>query len=122
MRIEETIPDPLAAEAEAARAWFAAEQASEFKLTGIVDPDAALAEDADARELRGREPLVLSDRLEVRQEVPAQLAHALVAVARILLHAAQQDPVRLGRHVELRRLLRQASRPRSNKARAGFFV
>jgi hypothetical protein len=52
MRIEETIPDPLAAEAEAARAWFAAEHAGEFKLTGIVDPDDALAADTDARELQ----------------------------------------------------------------------
>ena len=52
MRIEETIPDPLADEAEAARAWFSAEQASEFKLTGIVDPDDALAADTDARELQ----------------------------------------------------------------------
>ena len=38
-RIEETIPDALAAEAEAARAWFSQERGSDFKLTGIVDPD-----------------------------------------------------------------------------------
>ena len=38
-RIEETIPDTLAAEAEAARAWFSRERGSDFKLTGIVDPD-----------------------------------------------------------------------------------
>jgi hypothetical protein len=35
--IEEVIPDALAAEAEAARLWFAREQSTEFKLTGIVD-------------------------------------------------------------------------------------
>ena len=73
MRIEETIPDPLAAEAEAARAWFAAEQASEFKLTGIVDPDTALDEDADARELqlilcgtREGQEVCLRERFRVR--------------------------------------------------------
>ncbi len=38
-RIEETIPDALAAEAEAARAWFSQERGGDFKLTGIVDPD-----------------------------------------------------------------------------------
>ena len=38
-KIVETIPSSLAAEAEAARAWFAAARGSEFKVTGIVDPD-----------------------------------------------------------------------------------
>ncbi|MFP6597988.1 MAG: hypothetical protein VCC01_11075 [Candidatus Hydrogenedentota bacterium] len=38
-RVEETIPDTLVAEAEAARAWFAQERGSDFKLTGIVDPE-----------------------------------------------------------------------------------
>lgn len=37
--VVETIPDALAAEAEAARTWFSKEHGSEFKLTGIVDPD-----------------------------------------------------------------------------------
>ena len=36
--IQETIPDHLAEAAEAARAWFSADQGNEFKLTGIVDP------------------------------------------------------------------------------------
>jgi hypothetical protein len=44
-RVVETIPDPMAAEAEAARAWFARERNSEFKLTGIVDPDESLQSD-----------------------------------------------------------------------------
>jgi len=39
IRVEETIPDALTAEAEAARAWFSKERGSDFKLTGIVDPD-----------------------------------------------------------------------------------
>lgn len=38
-RIEESIPAHLAEEAEAARAWFSRDQGSEFKLTGIVDPE-----------------------------------------------------------------------------------
>jgi hypothetical protein len=38
-RVEESIPAHLTDEAEAARAWFSREQGSEFKVTGIVDPD-----------------------------------------------------------------------------------
>lgn len=37
-RILETIPPELAAEAEAARAWFSRSEGSDFELTGIVDP------------------------------------------------------------------------------------
>ena len=53
-QVEETIPDRVAAEAEAARAWFANEHGSDFKLTGIVDPEESLAPDAEtgARELQ----------------------------------------------------------------------
>ena len=53
-RVEETIPDPVAAEAEAARAWFAREHECDFKLTGIVDPEASLAPvgETGARELQ----------------------------------------------------------------------
>jgi len=40
-RVEESIPAHLADAAEAARAWFSRDQGSEFKLTGIVDPDEA---------------------------------------------------------------------------------
>lgn len=52
--IEEVIPEALAAEAEAARLWFAREQRTEFKLTGIVDPQDVLASDSTrgARELQ----------------------------------------------------------------------
>jgi len=46
-QVEETIPDWVAAEAEAARAWFAREQQSDFKLTGIVDSAESLAADAE---------------------------------------------------------------------------
>ncbi len=43
-----------AAEAAAARAWFARKYESEFKLTGIVDPEGSLAPDAQtgARDLQ----------------------------------------------------------------------
>jgi hypothetical protein len=53
-QVVETIPDPMAAEAEAARAWFARERNSEFKLTGIVDPDESLESDGatGARDLQ----------------------------------------------------------------------
>jgi hypothetical protein len=53
-RVEETIPPEFAAEAEAARQWFAHQQSSDFKLTGIVDPDDVLAPDSQsgARELQ----------------------------------------------------------------------
>lgn len=37
--ILESIPSELQADAEAARAWFSNDQGSEFKLTGIVDPE-----------------------------------------------------------------------------------
>ena len=52
--VEEVIPDALAAEAEAARLWFAREQRTEFKLTGIVDPQDVLDHDSatGARELQ----------------------------------------------------------------------
>ena len=52
--IEETIPDALVAEAEAARAWFSKQRGSDFKLTGIVDPDDVGERDsaADARALQ----------------------------------------------------------------------
>ena len=53
-RVEETIPAHLVDEAEAARAWFSRDQGSEFKVTGIVDPDAVpdRAPGAQARELQ----------------------------------------------------------------------
>ena len=40
-RVEESIPADLVDAAEAARAWFSRDQGSEFKLTGIVEPEAA---------------------------------------------------------------------------------
>ena len=42
--VVEQIPSTLAAEAEAARAWFANAQGVDFKLTGIVDPEDTLAQ------------------------------------------------------------------------------
>ena len=37
--IEESIPSHLADASEAARAWFSSDQGSDFKVTGIVDPE-----------------------------------------------------------------------------------
>ncbi|MEM7412408.1 MAG: hypothetical protein AAF430_19420 [Myxococcota bacterium] len=51
-RIEETIPPHLADAAEAARASFSRERGSEFKLTGILDPDTVPASDDTVREFQ----------------------------------------------------------------------
>jgi hypothetical protein len=53
-QIEETVPEALAAEAEAARLWLSRERNVEFKLTGIVDPEEVLRESSggDGRELQ----------------------------------------------------------------------
>jgi len=53
-RIEESIPANLVDEAEAARAWFARDRGTDFKLTGIVDPDQVRERDATthARQLQ----------------------------------------------------------------------
>jgi hypothetical protein len=45
--VEECIPDRLRLQAEAARAWFSTHQGSEFKLTGIVNPEEADAGDGE---------------------------------------------------------------------------
>ncbi len=71
-RVEEAIPPALAGEAEAARAWFSQRQDSEFKLTGIVDPEDVAADDAHARQLqlilcgqRDGQDVCLRERFEV---------------------------------------------------------
>jgi hypothetical protein len=53
-RVEESIPVHLADEAEAARVWFSRERGSEFKLTGIVDPQGVPSSDpgTEARQLQ----------------------------------------------------------------------
>lgn len=73
--IEETIPDALKPEAEAARAWFSKAHGSEFKLTGIVAPEQVDGRESNAavRELQlilcgtqeGQE-VCLRERFEVR--------------------------------------------------------
>ena len=50
-RVEETIPDALTREVEAARLWLNRERSVDFKVTGIVDPEATLAA-ADSSEGR----------------------------------------------------------------------
>jgi hypothetical protein len=49
--ISEIVPEHIAEEAEAARAWFAQDQSSEFKITGIIDPENSPAE-GKSREVR----------------------------------------------------------------------
>jgi len=41
--VQETIPEPLGDDVNAALAWFNGTQETEFEVTGIVDPDASLA-------------------------------------------------------------------------------
>ena len=74
-RVEESIPAKLVDEAEAARAWFARDRGTDFKLTGIVDPDEVRERDSTnhARQLQlilcgtldGQE-LCLRERFEVK--------------------------------------------------------
>ena len=61
--VSETIPSALQPDVEAALEWFNRDEAIPFEVTGILDPDAALASDAP-RELK----LVLcgGDRCEQR--------------------------------------------------------
>ena len=42
-RVDETIPNELVAEAEAARIWLNRERNTDFVVTGSVDPDESLA-------------------------------------------------------------------------------
>ena len=74
-RVEESIPANLVDEAEAARAWFARDRGSEFKLTGIVDPEEIRERDSetDARQLqlilcgsRDGQDVCLRERFEVK--------------------------------------------------------
>ncbi len=48
-RVEETIPANLVDEAEAARAWFARDRGTEFKLTGIVDPQSVCERESETQ-------------------------------------------------------------------------
>ena len=41
--VQETIPDGLRADVDAALAWFNEREEAAFEVTGILDPDAALA-------------------------------------------------------------------------------
>ncbi len=74
-RVEESIPADLVDEAEAARAWFARDRGTKFKLTGIVDPEEVRERDSetDARQIQlilcgsrdGRD-VCLRERFEVK--------------------------------------------------------
>ena len=74
-RVEESIPANLADEAEAARAWFARDRGTEFKLTGIVDPEEVRERDDETqtRQLqlilcgnRDGQDVCLRERFEVK--------------------------------------------------------
>ena len=74
-RVEESIPANLVDEAEAARAWFTRDRGTDFKLTGIVDPDEVRERDSTthARQLqlilcgtRDGQDICLRERFEVK--------------------------------------------------------
>ena len=74
-RVEESIPAHLVDEAEAARAGFSRERGSEFRLTGIVDPQDVPARDrgTHARQLqlilcgtRDGQDVCLRERFQVK--------------------------------------------------------
>lgn len=71
-KIQETIPDHLQAQAEAARAWFSETEGSAFKLTGVVDPaDAPPDETGDPLQLilcgtRDGQEVCLRESFDVR--------------------------------------------------------
>ncbi len=74
-RVEESIPANLADEAEAARAWFTRDRGTEFKLTGIVDPEEVRERDDETqmRQLqlilcgtRDGQDVCLRERFEVK--------------------------------------------------------
>ena len=52
MNVQETVPESLRPETEAALDWFNGQQETPFEVTGILDPEATLA-------ISGRRPLRL---------------------------------------------------------------
>lgn len=73
MRVVETIPEALAPEVEAARAWLSAKRGQHFEVSGIIDPDAAARAAGQPHELG----LILCDGdLCVREQVRIQPAGA----------------------------------------------
>ena len=51
MTVRETIPEALRPEVDAALAWFNRQEDLSFEVTGIVDPEASLAQ-GDSRAIR----------------------------------------------------------------------
>ncbi len=94
-RVQETIPEALRPEVEAAIAWFNRQETATFEVTGILDPDASLAS-SSPRELR----LVLcgGDRCEQRsfvvRDVPAGYDAALVEPD-VASHGGDEHPAEL---------------------------
>lgn len=98
--VVEEIPEPLQPAADAALAWINAQQDARFRITGLVDPDAALAG-------RAGEPmdlgLVLCDGdLCVREQVRVRAVGDGYDVSRVEAEAAD-IPVHLDPPVGIRR-------------------
>lgn len=97
--ISETIPDTLAAPAEAARAWYSNQQHSQFKITGIVDADESQA-DSPQVDLQlilcgadAGSDLCLKEQFTVRQEAGTyQVTHVTADPPAIGSPAPLLDP------------------------------
>ncbi|NRB62265.1 MAG: redoxin domain-containing protein [Saprospiraceae bacterium] len=76
-KVVQPVPQALAAEVEAARAWFSKKEGTEFKVTGIVDPEKiATKESADASRVM---QLILcgnQDGHDVCLRVPFTISHS----------------------------------------------
>lgn len=87
MRVVETIPDALAPEIEAARAWLSAKRGRRFQVSGVVDPEAAESASGEPHALT----LILCDGdLCVREQVRVHTAGAGFEIEGA--DAASEDP------------------------------
>ncbi len=87
MRVVEDIPQALRPEVHAALAWLNAEQGRSFKLTGVVDPEAAERSGGAAHDLT----LILCDGdLCVREQVRVRISSAGFEISRA--DSGREDP------------------------------
>ena len=71
--VEEKIPEALASEVEAARSCINRERGTDFRVTGIIDPESAIAASQRAHELQlilcghdGEQDVCLRERFSMR--------------------------------------------------------
>ena len=86
--IVEEIPDGIRSEVDAALAWLNREEGRSFRVTGIVDPEQALARRGDALDLG----LVLCEGdLCLRQDLRVRRANGGFEIVRIADDPARKD-------------------------------